>query len=208
MYVYKIEKYKTNRAKVYFEEDEPAFVLYKKEIEQYGIKEGCELSDESYREIMDEILIKRARSRTLYLLDSSGRTESQIRQKLKEGFYPDEAIDAAVEYAKQKHYINDEYYAKNFAEVRTANKSRRMVEKELLQRGIDKDTIDNAFSELEHDEKETIRRLIRKKYSGVTSMDAKEAGKLFRNLISKGFKYDDIKTVFDSEDIDITYNSD
>ncbi len=208
MYVYKLESYNKNRVKIYLDEDRPAFVLYKKEAEKYAIKEGGELSALTYEEILNEILIKRACSRTLYLLDASGKTESQIRKKLSEAFYPEEAVDAAIEYAKSRHYIDDEYYALNFAEARTMKKSRKMVEKELLQRGIDRDIIDNALSQVERDEKETIREHIKKKYPASSSIDAKDASKLFRSLLSKGFKYDDIRTVFDSLNIDITYKSD
>ena len=37
MTVYRLEPYKKTKVKVYFDEDAPAFVLYKKEIEKYDI---------------------------------------------------------------------------------------------------------------------------------------------------------------------------
>ncbi|MBO6112085.1 MAG: RecX family transcriptional regulator [Lachnospiraceae bacterium] len=195
MLVYKLEDYNRSRVKVYFDEDRPAFVLYKKEIERYGIKQGGELSDDTYETIITEVLKKRAISRMLYLLDSGGRTESQVRKKLSDGFYPKEAIDAAIDYGLGRHYIDDGYYARNFAENRTKNKSRLKVKQELLQRGIDPEIIDNTFQNLENDEKDTIERLILKKYPDVSQIEKENEQKLIRSLMLKGFRYDDVHEV-------------
>ncbi len=198
MTVYRLEPYKKTKVKVYFDEDAPAFVLYKKEIEKYDIKEGEDLSGETYKEILDEILVKRAVSRTLYLLDASAKTESQIRKKLRENFYPQEAIDEAVRYAKEKHYIDDEYFAEVFAERRVVSRSKKMVRMELVQKGIDRETADRVLSSADIDEKETIRKLIIKKFPPGTTPDMNECAKLTRSLCQKGFSFDDVKDVMDS----------
>ncbi len=208
MYIFRLEPYKKTKVKVYFDEGDPAFVLYKKEAEKYDIREGQELSDQTYEEILNEILIKRAVSRTLYLLDASAKTESQIRKKLKEGFYPEEAIDEAVRYARTKHYIDDEYYASAYTELKAASKSKRMIRMDLLQKGIDRDTVDSVLSDADVDDKKTIEKMITKKNPPGSSIEAKEAAKLMRSLCSKGFSYDDIKAVFGQLHIDITYKSD
>ena len=198
MTVYRLEPYKKTKVKVYFDEDAPAFVLYKKEIEKYDIKEGEDLSGETYKEILDEILVKRAVSRTLYLLDASAKTESQIRKKLRENFYPQEAIDEAVRYAKEKHYIDDEYFAEVFAERRSVSRSKKMVRMELVQKGIDRETADRVLSLADIDEKETIRKLIIKKFPAGSTPDMTECAKLIQSLCRKGFSFDDVKDVMDS----------
>lgn len=208
MHIFRLEPYKKTKVKIYFDEGDPAFVLYKKEAEKYDIREGQELSEETYEEILNEILIKRAISRTLYLLDASAKTESQIRRKLKEGFYPPEAVDEAVRYAVSKHYIDDEYYASAFTEQRSRSKSKRMIKNELLQKGIDRDIVENVLSDPDIDEKKTIEKLILKKYPQGSALDAKDASKLIRSLCSKGFSYDDVKDVIGELHIDITYKSD
>ena len=208
MVVFKLEPFKRSKLKVYFDEDAPAFVLYKKEAEQYDIREGMELPEEKYKEILNEILIKRAISRTLYLLDASAKTEQQIRKKLKEGIYPEEAIEEAVRYAKSKRYIDDEYYASAFAGQKSASKSKRMIKNELLQRGIDRDTVDIVLADSGIDEKKTIEKLILRKHPAGSSLDIKEAAKLMRSLCSKGFSYDDVKAAVEELHIDITYKSD
>ena len=62
------------RSKVLTDEDF-AFALYQGEIKAYKIKEGGELTGEVYWEILEKVLFKRAKERTLYLLKSRDRTE-------------------------------------------------------------------------------------------------------------------------------------
>ncbi len=203
MMIVKLTSCSKSRVKVWLDEEKPAFVLYEKEIKQYGLKEGQDLSDLLYAEILENVLIKRARNRALYLLADYGRTEWQLRKKLQEGFYPEEAINAAVDYVKEKHYLDDTYYAENFAENRTKRKSRKMVEQELIRRGIDRETITAAFENLEGDEKDTIRSLILKKYPDPEAVEPKDAQKLMRSLLSKGFRMDDCRAVMDETGISL-----
>ncbi len=200
MYVYKLEDWNKNRVKIYFEEDRPAFVLYKKELDKFGIKEGSEIRDETYNVILNDLLKKRAVSRTLYLLDSCARTEEGIRKKLESGFYPKEAIDAAVSYAKAKHYIDDAWYASAFASERISTKSRYMIKHELINRGISKEIAENAVEGLEDAEKETISRLMDKKCQNGGNPDGRQMQKLVRSLLQKGFRYEDIRDVIRSRD--------
>ena len=53
MTVTRIEELSRSRCKIYLE-DSFAFVLYKGELRLYGVREQEELSEESYREIMQE----------------------------------------------------------------------------------------------------------------------------------------------------------
>ena len=70
-------------------EDGTSFPVYKGEKRQYGLVEGGTLSQELLQEICGEILIKRARNRTMHLLERMDRTESQLRFKLSQGCYPE-----------------------------------------------------------------------------------------------------------------------
>ena len=73
MTVTRIEELSRSRCKIYLE-DSFAFVLYKGELRLYGVREQEELSEESYREIMQEVLPKRATLRCMNLLQSRRET--------------------------------------------------------------------------------------------------------------------------------------
>ena len=80
------------KSKVFLEEGF-AFVLYRGEVERFGIEEGKELEEAVYRRILDEVLLGRAKERALYLLKSSGKTESWMKKKLSDCGYPEDAVD-------------------------------------------------------------------------------------------------------------------
>ena len=189
MEIFKIEDHKSNRKLVYFDEGTPAFCLYNKEIRAFELKEGKEIPAGVYEEI-SALLSKRARERALYLLDDMPRTERQIRDKLKEGYYPEAAIDYAVDYCKSKHYIDDLEYALSYISGMSDRMSRRMMEQKLFMRGVDKETIDRAFEESDVSDEEVIKSLLERKY-GKEPFDTYEARqKLIKKLTSKGFSYD------------------
>ncbi len=194
MEIYKIEEYKKSRRLVYLDEGAAAFCLYAREVKKYELAEGREISGEVYSEII-ELLSKRARERCLYLLESMARTEKQIRDKLKEGYYPEEAIDYAVSYCKEKHYIDDTDYAERYISSKAGSMSKRMIEQKLYQRGIGKEVMELAFSEADIDETAALRDLVQRKYGDTSDLSYDEKQKLIKKLLSKGFSYDSIKQV-------------
>ncbi len=173
--------------------DEPAFILYSSELKKYALKEGEELEDSLWETILRETLIKRAKSRTLHLLDKQDRTEKQLRDKLREGFYPEEAIDAAVEAAKRGKYLDDERYASQYAYEKTRTKSRRVVEMELLNKGIDRQMVEKAMEEIEESDSGLLQKLITKKCHDPSELDFMKEQKLIRYLLGKGFSMTDVK---------------
>ena len=145
MTVTRIEELSRSRCKIYLE-DSFAFVLYKGELRLFGVREQEELSEESYREIM-QVLPKRATLRCMNLLQSRAYTESKLRSKLKEGGYPQESIDSALAYVKSYHYVDDLQFAKDYIVNQAGKKSKRVLEQDLIARGVSRDEIEAAFAE-------------------------------------------------------------
>ena len=146
MTVTRIEELSRSRCKIYLE-DSFAFVLYKGELRLFGVREQEELSEESYREIMQEVLPKRATLRCMNLLQSRAYTESKLRSKLKEGGYPQESIDSALAYVKSYHYVDDLQFAKDYIVNQAGKKSKRVLEQDLIARGVSRNEIEAAFAE-------------------------------------------------------------
>ena len=132
-----------------FIDNEAAFVLYKGEIRSMNIKKDRELSEESFRHIMDELLIKRARLRCLNLLKSRDYTKHQLMSKLKQGFYPETVIENAIAYTASYGYIDDVKYAKSYIKYAGNSKSKKQITNDLQKKGVSKQDIENAYMKCE-----------------------------------------------------------
>ena len=175
----------------------PPFVLYKGEVSRYHIEEDKDLSMETYREILEEVLIKRAKLRTLRLLEQGDRTKKGLENKLEQNGYPPEAVEEAIAYAESFHYIDDKRYAVNYIQNQRGCKGRARIMMELRNKGVSQEDIDFAFQETEEgaDTRERIRELIRKKRKSQGTMEEKERQKLYGFLMRRGFAYLDILSV-------------
>ncbi|TGY95435.1 regulatory protein RecX [Petralouisia muris] len=180
-------------------EDGRSFVLYRGEVRRYSLEEQQELTEEQYEEIRSEVLIKRARRRTMHLLEKMDRTEAQLREKLRQGFYPEDVIEDAVAYVKGYHYLDDGRYARNYVRNQKEKKSRRKLQSELMGKGIGKELAEQALEEeyQQVNEQELILKWVEKKHYSSETADLKEKQKMYQFLMRKGFHSDDILHVLD-----------
>ncbi len=141
--------------------------------------------------------IKRAKVKALSLLESMDRTEMQLRLKLKQKAFSDEAIEQAIAYVKAFGYINDSGYAERFVESRKNTKSRREIFAALSQKGLSHEEIESAISKCyeEYSEQETISNLVAKKRIDLEYATELEKKKLYEYLARKGFRHEDIRQV-------------
>lgn len=137
--------------------------------------------------------IRRARHRALHILERSDRTEQELRAKLERN-YRAEAVEDAISYVKQYHYLDDRRYAVNYLNSRGRVKSRRQVEQELLyKKGISKEILEEARTEAEpQDEREQIRRWMEKKQIHPEMADPNELRRFYLFLMRRGFRSEDI----------------
>lgn len=169
-----------------------AFVLYRGELRRYEIEEGAQLPEEVYREILEKVLFKRAKERTLYLLKARDRTELEIRRKLKEGYYPQEAIEYAVSFLKRYRYVDDENYGRTYIRTYGERRSRRQLEFELRNKGLDREQIRLLLDESQVSEEGQILRYLNKKGYRKDETPPEERAKIAAALVRRGYSYDDV----------------
>ena len=184
------------RYKVYIE-DRPAFVLYRGELNRLGIREGEEITEGNLREIQEEILPLRAKKRAMNLLQKREYTTAALREKLRDGEYPEACVEEAVAYVESYGYVDDLRYARDFIVYNLDRKSRTRIEQDLMRKGIQKDTVRAVFEELEEegtrqDEASMIRTLLDKKKYDAKNADAQEKQRMYAFLYRKGFHADAI----------------
>lgn len=172
-----------------------AFVLYRGEVERFDIEEGKELEEAVYHRILSEVLLKRAKERALYLLQSSCKAEGWMRQKLMEGGYPREAVDYAMDFLKEYRFIDDREYAQSYVRSYGEKKSLRQLTYELKQKGICKEYIEEACSRYKVDDSDSARRLLARRMKGKSGFSYEEKGRLSAYLGRKGYSYETINQV-------------
>ena len=182
------------KCKVFLEGDF-AFVLYKSEAARFHIEEGNDLPAKTYEMIEEEILLKRARDRALYLLQSQGRTQAEMIKKLKDDGYSQSVTERVLSFLQEYHFIDDNAYTENYIQVNKGRKSKRQITYELQQKGVDRDQIRQMLEENPVDEEETVRALLKKKTGGRIPEDKKEIQKLAAFLGRKGFSFEVISRV-------------
>ena len=172
-----------------------AFVLYKGELRKFHLQEGQELPPDSYREITEELLPRRAKLRCMNLLQSKDYTRKQLEDKLAQGEYPQECIDGAIAYVESYGYLDDLRYARDYIEYHIDSRSRNRIEQDLLRKGIDRTLIAAAFAELEglgveQDEAAMIRELLMKKKYCAETATRQEQQRMYGFLYRRGFHAD------------------
>ena len=184
------------RYKVYIE-DRPAFVLYRGELNRLGIREGEGITEGNLREIQEEILPLRAKKRAINLLQKREYTTAALREKLRDGEYPEACVEEAVAYVESYGYVDDLRYARDFIVYNLDRKSRMRIEQDLMRKGIQKDSVRAVFEELEEegtrqDEASMIRTLLDKKKYDAKNADVQEKQRMYAFLYRKGFHADAI----------------
>ena len=192
------------RSKIFID-GEFSFVLYKGELRDYSIREGHELSDINYQDIMGIVLPKRCKLRAMNLLQKKDYTEKQLHDKLSEGLYPREIIDDAIHYVKAYHYLDDERYARDYITYHMSIRSKNRIIQDLSGKGISKDIfmpiVEELYVEEDSDvELDQIKKLLSKKHYDPEQSDFKEKQKIMAFLLRKGFQMSDIRKAMDLYD--------
>ena len=205
MTVTKITELSKSRVRIATDE-EFAFVLYKGELHLYRLKEGQEIPETVYTEITEQLLPKRAKLRAMNLLKARPYTTKQLTDKLLQGGYPQEIADVAISYVASYGYLNDRQYASDYIECCKESKTRSQMLNALLQKGVNKQIIEECFEELLSEnggelEREQIFTWMRKKKFNPVEASFEEKQKFCAFLYRKGFQIDSIRNALS---LDIT----
>lgn len=163
-------------------------------VDRFGLKKGGELSDERLEEILGADTLRKAKKRALYLLGERAYCSGELKKKLAKT-YGGEIAESAVKYVLQLGYINDEDYAKRFAEYLIKAKRRGIsrARREMLLKGLSRETTENALSEFTPEELDgELLFVIRKKYSDKIG-DVDSRRKTVAALARRGYDYSSIR---------------
>lgn len=164
---------------------------------------GCEITDEQLKELIEQSDEKRAKEKALWLISYRDHSKRELETKISKTS-DREAAKKAVERMEELGLINDEKYARRYAEelINVKHLSARGVKYKLNEKGIDRELIDQILEELNPDPREHIEILIERKYKTAIN-DEKGRRRAVAALQRMGYSWNDINAVLSEYTEDI-----
>jgi len=166
-----------------------------------NLRVNQEYSQEEIEKIIKKAEFQKTYDKLLRFAMVRPRSEKEVvdyfrRKKIHESMH-----EEMIKKLKHLDLLNDLAFAKWWIDQRInfKNKSKRVIQMELRAKGIDKNTIDDAFGETVIDEEKMARELIEKKMYKWKGLELREARqKMSQYLVGKGFGWDVIQKVVTS----------
>ncbi len=201
MIITKVELQKNNdyRFSIYID-GEFAFGVTDELKYKYNLKKGLEIDQETLDEILALESNNKAVNYVVYLLSFRSRSEKEIRDKLVEKEYLPHQIEYAIDYCKERNYINDYDFANSFVrdKININKYGPQKIKFQLYQKGISDSIIREVLEEnIDKEEQyESCMELATKQaYKYRNDDHYKKYNKLCAYLYRRGYNYDIINNV-------------
>jgi recX family len=151
--------------------------------QRYGLKVGDDI-----KSLYDDISYEASLEKGIFLLSLKDRTKKEIQMKLNEKYRNEKMVEKAVLKLIELGYIDDLNYAISYINSRKYGKQR--ITYNLLQKGLNKEKIEEAYSTIQDEtekdiEEEKLKKVILKNIK-------KDEKKLVQYLVRQGFELDNI----------------
>lgn len=123
------------------------------------------------------------------------RTEKELERSLQRAGYRPETIDRIVAYLSQRRYVDDDRYAMQLAQTQQHRQSTRRIGQSMLQRGIGRETVENALSHVDADAQEALLAELVAKYlrRHPDLSTPQERNKAIASFLRRGFDADQVR---------------
>ena len=151
-----------------------------------------------YNKEQKELNYEQTKDKALRLLEFRAHSERELTDKLRHAGSKDEDIEKVLDFCRNYGFVNDREYA-----IRKARDLKnlkrygiRRIKSELYAKGISAEYIEEAVSELDDDERDTLLPLVEKKLGG--NFEKKNIDKCIRYFMYRGYSFGDIKGCIDN----------
>lgn len=193
-----IQKNNKNRVNVYIE-DEYVFscaaeLIYRRKL---SVNESIDL--EYIKSVVEEDNFIKAKTDALRAIEKTLKTEKEVTDKLSKKGYDLDIIKKVIEFLKEYEFLNDSKYAEMYIKDKLNSSGRNKIIYTLRSKGIDKNIINNCFSQIDKsDEQDGAFLLASKKYNLLINRE-KDKKKLYQKLVqylsSKGYEWEVINGI-------------
>ena len=167
----------------------------------YDLHPGMEIGEDALAELRKRSEYNKALSRAFLILGSRDHSEYELYTKLTRSF-DDGTVSAAVARIKELGYLDDERFARRYAEeLQRKGRSTVEIRSKLAAKHITSDTAEAVIREIDTDDREALRALIEKRYMNrLRGQRGKE--KVYGSLLRKGYMSSDIIAVLNEIEIE------
>jgi len=183
------QKRSKRRYNIYVD-DEYAFAVHEDIMLKHQLLKGAIIDAAKIVEVTHAEERHAAYLRALRLLGRRPHARKELERKLKEAECESAAIEHALDKLAGEGYVDDDSFAKQFAEHRVnfSRKGRLFIRQELKQKGVGKDAIAQAMDELDSEaEYEAALVLACRKWNGTRGEKLDKKRKTMAFLLRRGF---------------------
>jgi regulatory protein len=181
---------------------EPAARLSIDGIERLRLYVGREIGESDIETITAEAETSRTYDRALAMLATRGRASGELKRLLVRKGESARVVDQAIARLQAAGFLDDAAFARQFTRYRAVagGLSRRRIERELRQRGIDRATataaIEQTFVEEGVDEAAALEQVAERKLRSLSRLDVQtKRRRLYSFLVRRGHDVDAISQV-------------
>ncbi len=193
-----VEKYKGSTMRIDFESGETAFINAETAA-KYSLRAGLDIPKSAWEQIVRADTFRRAKERALYLLDYRDHSYAELFEKLSRN-YDEDICYGVCDKLSSMGLVDDRRYAaalaRKYMEVKRYGRFR--AAREMRQKGIPSELIDEYLDKYEDTVQERLEELISRKY--IRRLEDGEDGvkKVRAALVRMGYSYRDVNEALDS----------
>lgn len=154
------------------------------------IKVGDEIDEKALKEILEESERSIALNKAADYISKSLKTKKQVKEYLLKKGYDEQTVWYCIDKLKEYDYIDDVEYSKRYVLSKSKTQGKRLVEYNLMMKGVKKQDIEDAYSESDINAKENAK-VVAEKHLKNKERTKENIAKTYRYLIGKGFSYDE-----------------
>lgn len=168
------------------------------------LKEGALVDTAILENAAIQSAYKKAFNYSLNLLAKYYKTKHELIKKLKEKEYNADTINSVIEKLMELGYLNDEMYVEDY--IRSKQGSNQTINKKtlynkLLQKGIDRELIQDSLENAHIDEYDIAMKAAEKKLKSLKGNSREKKAKLYSYLYGKGFEYETCSKIIECIEI-------
>lgn len=188
-----IQKRNKSRANIYLD-GEFVFALEMLTVMKLGLKIGKDVDVETIKTAVFDSETSVAFGKAVDYLARAMKTTKQMRDYLTQKGYSADVVECVIQKLQGYKYLDDQTYARMYAEQNKSHKGERRIKQELLNKGISHADVDDQV-QVDADDQLTSATKLAQKYLKNKDRDLKTMQKLQRFLLYRGFDFGVVNSV-------------